>query len=379
MSEKIHKRVAFFLENLSGGGAERNMVSMANYLSENSYEIQMVLTRGEGAFLGSLSPEIRLVDLNNRTPYTSFPSLRKYLLSFKPEMLITTLDLINLIALITSRTIRSRPRILIRIANSVSLQYRPRYKKILERILMSYIYPLADEIIAVSRGVANDLENYAKINREKIRVIYSPVITPNLMTKRSVPLDHQWFQPGKPPVIVGVGRLNQQKNFPRLLRTFAQVRKEVESRLIILGEGEQRLQLESLIIELGLKDCVQLPGFVENPYPYLKNAGAFVLSSDYEGLPTALIEALACGCPVVATDCPSGPDEILAGGKYGKLVPLGDDDALVQAILRVLGGQVEKVPEKWLRQFHIDSFFKEFMGIINNLSPKRTNLNRLRN
>ena len=146
---------------------------------------------------------------------------------------------------------------------------------------------------------------------------------------------HPWFEHGEPPVILGIGRLTQAKGFSTLIHAFSRIREnQCLARLIILGEGDERSHLEQLISELGIESEVSLPGFHQNPYFLLRNASVFVLSSLWEGLPTVLIEALACGTAIVSTNCPSGPDEILESGKYGELVPVGDSDLLSQAIVK---------------------------------------------
>jgi glycosyltransferase involved in cell wall biosynthesis len=167
-------------------------------------------------------------------------------------------------------------------------------------------------------------------------VIYNPVDTDHIKTLATAPLEHPWFAPGAVPVVLSAGRLTRQKDFPSLLRAFAQVRQSRPARLVILGEGEERTSLETLARELGCRDDIALPGFVPNPYPYMAAAGVFVLSSAWEGFGNVLIEAMALGVPVVSTDCPSGPAEILGRGRYGTLVPVSDVDALARAIATTL-------------------------------------------
>ena len=179
------------------------------------------------------------------------------------------------------------------------------------------------------------------VAQERITAIDNPVITGTQHDKMCATLDHPWFAPGSPPVLLSVGRLARQKDFPTLLNAFARVRDTFPVRLLILGEGRQRARLEALVLSLGIAGDVAFPGFTMNPFPYMSQAAAFVLSSAWEGAPGALIEAMACGCPVVSTDCPSGPAEILADGQYGPLVPVGDDRALADAIVTVL----EKRPD----------------------------------
>jgi len=198
------------------------------------------------------------------------------------------------------------------------------------------LYPLVDQIVAVSSGVADDTARIARIPRERIRVIRNPVITPELPGLAAEPCSHPWLQPDQPPIIVGAGRFQRQKDFPTLIRSFALVRKERPCRLVILGEGGGGAELRALIAELGMTADVDLPGFQANPYPFLARASLFVLSSLWEGSPNVLTEAMALGTPVVATDCPSGPRELLDGGVYGPLVPVGDVQALARSMSETL-------------------------------------------
>ena len=197
---------------------------------------------------------------------------------------------------------------------------------------------MADVIIAVSAGVADDLAQSAGLSRAAIRVVYNPVVDQDVAERAAEPLDHPWFLPGAAPIVLGVGRLTAQKDFQTLIRAFARVRAERSARLVILGEGRPEVHagLLALAASLGCATDVDLPGFVLNPFAYMARAGVFVLSSLHEGLPGVLIQALACGCPVVSTDCPSGPAEILDDGRYGSLVPVGDHLAMAQSILATL-------------------------------------------
>jgi glycosyltransferase involved in cell wall biosynthesis len=200
-----------------------------------------------------------------------------------------------------------------------------------------------DAVVAVSNGVADDINRRTGFPRKRINTVYNPSVTPHLVGKSKEKLNHPWFAPGQPPVILGAGRLGRAKDFPNLIQAFAKVRQQRPVRLMILGEAKhprktskRRTQLTALAESLGVSEDLALPGFAQNPYKYMANAGVFVLSSLYEGLPNVLIEALACGCPVVSTDCPSGPLEILDNGKYGALVPMADATALADAIVSVL-------------------------------------------
>jgi len=197
-------------------------------------------------------------------------------------------------------------------------------------------YPAADGIIAVSAKIARELTQEMSVPKEKIRVVPNPVNLRRIAALADTAIDDPWFRRGQPPVLVAAGRLHRQKDYPTLLHAFALLRREREVRLLILGDGEERPRLQTLIDELGITGAVRLPGFQANPYTYMARAAVFVLASAWEGLPTVLIEALACGCPIVSTDCPDGPAEILENGKHGMLVPVGDPDALARAITQKL-------------------------------------------
>ncbi len=226
---------------------------------------------------------------------------------------------------------------------------------------------MADAIVAVSEGVADELARHTGLPRKQIVVIHNAVVSDAVLAKAAEPVPHPWFAPGQPPVILGVGRLTEQKDFPTLIRAFARVRSERASRLVIVGDGkpEARAALLRLASALGCADDLSLPGFTHNPFCYMANAGVFVLSSLHEGLPGVLIQALACGAPVVSTDCPSGPREILEAGRYGQLVDTGDDTAMAGAILAALRHGGDRAPRVARgRQFSVDRAVDRYLGLI---------------
>jgi glycosyltransferase involved in cell wall biosynthesis len=202
--------------------------------------------------------------------------------------------------------------------------------------LVRKLYPRADGIAANSKGVADDLAQVIGVPEERIQVIYPSVVTADLFERAQAPVDHPWFCQGQPRIVLGAGNLIKQKDFPTLIRAFAKIRHTHQVRLVILGEGKERPQLSGLIQDLGLEEDVVLLGFVDNPYAYMARAAVFVLSSAWEGFGRVLVEAMAVGTPVVSTNCPSGPAEILEGGKHGPLVPVGDSQALAKAIVNIL-------------------------------------------
>lgn len=364
MKVKSRSQIALFLPNLAGGGAERIMANLAAGFAERGYAVDVVLIQAQGVFLSRLPANVRVVDLHAASAYTALPGLVNYLRREKPDALLSTLDLTNLVAILAKIISRVTTRVVVRIASTVSQQKRPFYKKKLERIFLSRIYPMADAIVAISCGAAEDLARYTGIDADRINAIYNPVINAELHRQVQQPLDHLWYVQGDTPVILGVGRLTVQKDFLTLIRACAIVRRERPVRLVILGEGEERANLEALVGELGFSADIQMPGFIENPFPYMAAASVFVLSSRWEGLPGVLIEALACGCPAVSTDCPSGPSEILDGGRYGHLVPVGDAEAMARAILSVLNGDLRKPPNSWLRKFEFEPILHQYLAVM---------------
>jgi glycosyltransferase involved in cell wall biosynthesis len=240
--------------------------------------------------------------------------------------------------------------------------------------LLRHCYARADSIIAASRGVAEDATAFLGLDPRRLHVVYNPVHVTGLARVIEEPLRHPWFAPGAAPVLLGIGRLVGQKNFPLLVEAFAKVRQRIDARLVIIGGDESssdqmahRQHLQTLAVDLGVGDDVELPGYQPNPYPYLKAAGVFVLSSDYEGFGNVLIEALLTGCPVVSTDCPSGPSEILDNGRYGMLVPVDDADCLADAIVESLAAepQRDKLRQRG-REFSleraVDGYHRQFFG-----------------
>lgn len=340
------KRVTLLLSGLSGGGVPRVMLALAHGLAVRGHRVDLVTARPDGPLRPELSPLVRLVplaDWRTRLPWVrrkrsrqvvaGIPALARYLRRERPDLLLSADHFVNFSALWAGALAGVRTRVAV--GQHMHLSRHGEGKPLL-RWLVRRLYPRAAAIVAVSNGVADDLAKTAGIPRRRIATIYNPVVAPDLEKKAKEPLDHPWFAPGGPPVLLGTGRLTAQKDFPTLLRAFARVRERRPARLMILGEGPGRGGLAALAARLGVDGDTALPGFVPNPFAYMARASAFVLSSAWEGLPTALIEAMACGCPVVSTDCPSGPTEILDGGRYGPLVPVGDDTALAAGILRAL-------------------------------------------
>lgn len=363
-------KIAFFLPNLQGGGAERVVVTLANSFSKR-VNVDIVLCDANGPLLKECSQNVKLINLNVKNEYFCLSPLVNYINKHSPDVFLSTLDLANIMVLIAKKISGFQKKIIIRLSNTVSKQKRSFFKKKIERFLMKNFYNTADVIIAVSNGVAKDFSLYTGINEKRVSVIYNPVISEDLYTLANEKIDHPWFVDHDLPVILAVGRLTKQKNYPLLIKAFARLQEKIPCRLLILGEGNERQKIHDLVNSFELNEYVDMPGFQQNPFAYMKKADCFVLSSDYEGLPNVLIQAMACGCPVVSTDCPSGPREILGDGKFGYLVPVGDADSLAFSMMQILNGQILKPSVDWMEKFTLENVVEQYWQFFNAPNAKK--------
>ena len=318
------KHVSLFAPSLRGGGAERVMVALAKELSSKGLTVDLVLAKAEGPYLVDVPPAVNIIDLNVKRIAYAIPPLTKYINTEKPDCLLSTLRHANIIAIAAKLISKHRFTLGVREANTLKAQLE-NDNSIKEKVLplfMRFLYRRADVVVAVSRDVKSDLVSCIDLPDNKVVVINNPVVNDDLYSLSEASTDHPWLDQKTVPVILSVGRLTKQKDFVSLIRAFAHYVQHHPARLVILGEGEERQHLEALIHNLNLGDKVSMPGFVSNPFSFMKKSDLFVLSSLWEGQPNALIQALALGVPIISTDCPGGSRDILRNGEYGLLVPV---------------------------------------------------------
>ncbi len=374
-----YRHLAFVLDHLGAGGVQKMALSLGRELVARGHRVDLLTCQANGRLLASLAPEIRLFELERgrslkariaalradpgglrtmlrpvllspRVPdvlrYTA--SLASYIRQHRPEALVAATRPVNLMAVWAARLSGAPLRVLVSERNppSMALGGSRRWRRRHLPPLMARTYQFADAIIAVSQDVAADLVALTGIPAGRIATIYNPVVGDGIAALARAPAPHPWFAPGQIPIVLAAGRIADQKDYPTLIRAFADLRRRRSARLVILGEannqrkaGDLRDALLGLARELGVASDVDLLGYVANPYAYMARATVFVLASKFEGFGNALVEAMACGCPVVSTNCPGGPKEILDGGRYGELVPVGDGAAMAAAIERAIAGR----------------------------------------
>jgi glycosyltransferase involved in cell wall biosynthesis len=337
--------VLFVTTVLGGGGAEKHLLRLANHLDRGRFRVSLALVKPEGEFEPALSPDVRKFYLNPKREGSttvralrSAGPLRRLIARERPDLVFSVIDLVNLLSVYAARAAGPRPKVVLGVQTPPSIAYgswHPVSKLILG--LMPRVYPSADAVVALSKGVAEDLDALVPRTRGRVTVIPNAGVEGDVreMARESLPAGE--LPDG--PLVVACGRLKPLKGFAHLIDALAEVRKTVPAHLWIVGEGEQRAELERKAERLGLKDCVRLLGFRENPYRYMAAADVFVLSSLFEGFGNVIVEAMACGAPVVATDCPYGPREIIRDGETGLLVEPASAGSLARGILRVLTGE----------------------------------------
>lgn len=327
--------IAIFGSFRATGGTYRRLTNQIHVWDRLGYRVDLVAFRDGVMFYADEMPaSVRFVHLRTHGKLPTLFALWRYLARERPRVVLSIMHLGNIVLARCARLPGVRSRVFLSVPNTYGesgkaaspMRRRQKFRQIRR------LYPRADGVIAVSAGVRRDLVETVGLRGARLHTIYNGSIGHDLAARARAAVDHPWLTRHDHPVFLAAGGLRLQKDFATLLQAFARVRAHRRARLIIIGEGPERTNLEALIDELEIADDVDLPGFVTNPYAWMAKADVFVLSSRWEGLVNVVAEALGVGVPVVATDCPSGPREILADGRYGRLVPMADPAALAAAM-----------------------------------------------
>lgn len=364
---KSHRiKTMFFAASLRGGGAERVTVHLLTYLDRNRFDPTLVLVQPEGEFLHSVPTDVEVISLNRPRVRYAVPDLIRLLRARKPDVLVSIMRHANATAVVAKLLARSPARIVLTEHSFLSRSVSAESKSVLRMLISRLLYPSSDRVVTVSHGVAADLVSTLSLSPGKTVTIYNPVVGDSLQALMREEVSHPWFSSDRAaPVILGCGRLTTEKGFRYLVEALSLIRGDTDARLAIIGKGPQRSALKALVDDLELSNRVELLGFQPNPYKFMARADLFVLSSLWEGLGLVLIESMACGTPVISTDCPSGPGEVITDGVDGLLVPPRDPEALSDAIVRVLedrhlADQLRRNGQRRAQDFTVDRSVRQY-------------------
>lgn len=370
MEQSDKADIVFYARSLYNGGVDRVVFNLAEeFLARGLKPVILVdLDNPYSPFRDLVPPGVPYVVLNAGGPMARITKLRAYLRRARPKAVMCTgFGFPNLCAVLVRWLAGFRFRLMLTEHCFPSVDHdaaRPWQSRYWFFQLAHLLYPRADNIVAVSKGTARDLAKVIGIDPASITCIYNPIVSDALIKSASEPIEHPWFHDKDIPVVIGIGRLERQKDFGTLITAFSQVRQQTRCRLMILGDGSERDDLTALVDSLGLSEDVALPGFAPNPHAYTAKASLFVLSSRFESLANVVIEAMALGTPVIATDCPSGPAEALDNGRFGRLVRVEDPDMLADAMLDLLRRPPAPVPQSWLEQFSTRTSANRYLELL---------------
>ena len=367
MDSKHH--IALICASLNGGGAQRILLNLSSEFARRGHQVDLVLGKKEGDYLDLVSKRVRIVDLGASRMLATVPSLIAYFRRERPDATLSTLSYVNALVSLAYFLSGSSTHLVLREAAVVTKQTSETKPSLFSKIipmLRNITYPLADDIIAISNNAADHLITNTTLTRDSVSVIHNPAYFPSREQRALENVPHPWLTTGfNEPVVLGMGRLGTYKNFDLIIRSVAAISKERPIRLILCGKGPLQSELEQLADDLGISDRVSFPGFVTNPFAYMRRADVFVLSSIREAFGNVLVEALATGTPVVSTNCPGGPAEILEDGKWGRLVPIGDPDAMAKAIEATLDEPTDAECLKSRAQdFNVDKIAGQYLSVL---------------
>jgi glycosyltransferase involved in cell wall biosynthesis len=375
------RKLMIVIHSLRGGGSERVLINLLKGLHRSEFSITLVLY--EGVFDYPVPGDVKLRILNIATGRNIFKLTASFFLKIlrlaglmrkeNPDVIFSLISSTNATVTIARLLSGIKCRLIVSEHTHPSVNLgNELYGNVTKRFIKR-CYPRTDRIVAVSEGIKQDLIYNFGIREAKIDVIYNPINIKEIEMLSTADVEHPWFHEGI-PIIISVGRLTKQKGYPYLLKAFSVVRKSLECRLVILGEGEDREKLVKTSIELGLKNDVEFMGFQQNPFKYMARSSVFVLSSLYEGFGNVIVEAMALGLPVISTDCPSGPSEIIEDRMNGLLVPVKDENALARAILEVAGNgmlrnELSAGARRRAQSFTLDNIVEKYRGVFLENSP----------
>jgi glycosyltransferase involved in cell wall biosynthesis len=333
--------VRLFVYSTRGGGAEKVMIRVGNELHTRGHEVELIVVENTGPYRNIITPGVDIKNIDGSNTVTIMYNLWRYIQENKnADVLLSTMEIPNIVSVAATRFPSTVP-VILRIANTNSSKIRSGRHRMIPEV-KRIVYPYAESIIAVSEDTARDVSDITGVNYNKVRIINNPSYDSKILEQAQEPINHDWINNPTKDVVISVGSLKTQKDYSTLIRSVNRINKKRNIYLVILGKGNLENNLKNLSKNLGIQDRVSFPGFVDNPYAYMRKADVFVLPSAWEGFPNVVVEAMACGTPVVCTDCPGGSSNILKNGVYGPLVPVGDYNAMAEAIDSVMSDSIDE-------------------------------------
>ena len=375
-------KIVFFIPTLGGGGAERNIINFIKNFDKEKFSISLVLGEKKGELISEVPKDISVIDLGTVNSLKIFFRLIKYFQTTEADIFISTFPRFNIISLLAKFFSKPKTKIIVVEQSTISLLplvAKTFIDRIISRFCLPYfvklIYPMADAIVCVSQGVADDLSKFIPDQKNKIKVIYNPITNDRIYRMAKEPVGHPWFSDSKIPIVLSVGRLIGAKDYPNFLQAAKMVLQKRTARFVVLGDGAQKIKLENMAYKLGISENVAFLGFQKNPYKYMNKADILVLSSFKEGFGNVIVEAMACGTPVISTNCKSGPSEIIKNKENGILVPIRDPKALSKAILELLNNsplrqKFSRNGRKRAKLFSVEKSVREYENLFQKIASK---------
>ena len=367
MDDKI---IALFIPSFAGGGAEKMMVRLANELTSRNYKVFILVNRNEGPYIELVNEKITTIQLHQNKVF-SLIYLIKFLYSYKPKTLISALFNCNILSIVANVFYLKKAKVIITERNYMGQgNNTAQYKLFCIELIKKTLYRFADKAVGISNGITKLLRGKYGVKFNKSNTIHNPVFSPDIIPMSQEEVEDDWLLDPKVKVIISVGRLMPVKDYITLLQAYKNLNENINIKLMILGEGPERKRIENFIEKNKLSSSVKLKGFVTNPYKYIRHADLFALSSKSEGFGNVLVEALALGIPIVCTDCPTGPKDIIGNNKYGILVPVNSQDALSSAMKKILNKElvfVKETLQKRAEDFSVEVIVDSYEDLINDI------------
>ena len=375
---QVMKSILFFLPYLGGGGAQRVFINILKALDKNKYNLTLVVIDKDGPYLSQIPAQVKLIELNSKRVLLSSLELKRLFSKYKPDIIISGLNYANIIVALSVKWAKVPSKLILTEHSSYSGKnvQTNKIKYLMFKKLIKLSYKFADNIVCVSKGISEEVRQLTGIKQceDIIKVIYNPIVDKELTFKSIENVKDAWINNKNFKVIISMGRLTKQKDFPTLIKAFAKYlasNRNTKVKLIVMGEGESRPELERMVNDLRLNNYVNLLGYVDNPYAYLSKADLFVLSSRSEGFGNVIVEAMACGTPVISTNCPTGPGEIIEDGINGFLVPVGDEEKLAKKISEVINNEglqrkIAKNAFSRAQDFKVSKIVREYEQLFEN-------------